>query len=261
MIRQLISNYQLRHSDYIFLSFPKSGRTWIRSILKQYLSVYYDISAPDSSNPFRRIGKRRRIPLILFTHAYPRSRDFRRTAQVIDKLYGRPVILQVRDPRAVVFAYYFQVNKRTNVQEAKSLNFQEFVHHPVMGIDRIIRFMNTVYDTRCKFSKFSMTRHEDNLTDTFGELTRLLRFLEIPVDTQILERVIRQTPDTTRAIESGKLPQLETSSRDTPPGPRPTSGQNDKANEYTDYLETEDLEYLERCMQTLNPVFGYHNII
>src|SRR5579871_3073579 len=39
--------FRTRHSDVFFLSFPKSGRTWVRMMLGRYLAQLMKLDVPD----------------------------------------------------------------------------------------------------------------------------------------------------------------------------------------------------------------------
>ncbi|TCK19459.1 sulfotransferase domain-containing protein [Thiogranum longum] len=255
MIRRIYNAYLWHRSEYFTLSFPKSGKTWIKNTLADYYSHYYATHGQITFSPLVRIGKKRQVPRIIFTHAMPRSASFKQTREMMENLAKKSVILHVRDPRNVALTYYFQVIKRANIAEAAELSFPEFLRHPVMGIDRIIRFMNAGYGLRHTYKKFMLTRYEDYLANTQPEIERTLNFLDTPIDSKILAGSLKNISDTTRLIENEQLPGL---------GPQLNSYTEDSAVEqkwdlpsYMNYIGNSDIKYLDKCMKQLNPDFGY----
>jgi hypothetical protein len=203
MKHSLINRVQLavhrRRSPFWFVSFPKSGRTWTKSVVENYVSRLYELPefTFEEFTPWVKQGPWRRVPRLTFIHPHCRDTDDKNTRDFIQKLSQKKVIVMVRDPRNVVFTYYFRLRKRMKDPEALSMPFASFVRDEKLGITRIIDFTNTWYKTSECFRESLYLRFEDVQTDPIQEISRFLRFLDLPVDQNLLSLIIRETPDTT----------------------------------------------------------------
>lgn len=151
------------------------------------------------------------------------------TDQLMDRIAGKKVIVLVRDPREVVYTYYFRLSKRFRDPRVKSMELAEFIRHPSFGIGRIVDFTNTWYDAKNRFRDFLFLRLEEVKVRPEEEIPRLLEFLGISVNMEVLREVLAATNDqTTRTIE------------------------DDSAT-----LSAEDLAFMENACLNLNPAIGY----
>ena len=102
---------KLRRASLVVVSYPKSGRTWIRALLSYVLQQAYDLDTEELLGNRNYQSLDARAPVAFFTHdTYPRQvyGDAR-----VEALYSsRKVILLVRDPRDVEVSDFFQVAYR-----------------------------------------------------------------------------------------------------------------------------------------------------
>src|SRR6266508_3831194 len=104
-------------ADAFVVSFPKSGRTWIRVFYFAYLAKLTGREFSWSSNAFPEFQK------IVFTHdrwehrLLPGWWDFIRGKHLVPPLARRKkkIVLIVRDPRDVVVSLHFHLMKRSHV--------------------------------------------------------------------------------------------------------------------------------------------------
>lgn len=196
--------YHRRRSPYWFVSFPKSGRTWTKSIVETYICRLYDLPpfTFEEFTPWIRPGLWRQVPRLTFAHPHCRDVHGKQTAVFMRKLMRKKVIVLVRDPRKVVYTYYFRLRKREKDPKALSLSLAEFVRDEEFGISRVIDFTNTWYNSGSKFRKFLCLRFEDIQGNPIQQISRILTFLDIPVENDLLSQVINETLDlTTQKIE------------------------------------------------------------
>jgi len=205
LIRRLGSFYLHKTSTYYFLSFPKSGRTWIKSFLANYYSNYLRIPLFYNFCPIVRLGKRKNIPGIIFMHPSHRDVSNEEQAKFTAKLVNKKIILLIRDPERVVFTYYHRLLKRMRDTEVATMNMQQFIRDPSLGISQIVSFMNYWYEARGTFKDFILVRYEDCVNDPEKEFERILNYLETPVVKKELELALVQSVDTTRKIEQNKF--------------------------------------------------------
>ena len=137
----------------IFVSFPKSGRTWLRVML-DYLQLPLEYSHVDS-------GHQKGIRY--------------------DKLDVRPeqyakqkVILLIRDPRDVVVSGYFQATRRKNIYSG---DISQFVRDPNHGIEKIVHFNKLWLAGAETMPDILVVRYEDCHANTAQQLKRIAQAL------------------------------------------------------------------------------------
>jgi len=122
--------YSLGVEMYVFVSYPKSGRTWLRVILAE-IGVAAEFTHLDAGVRKTEWGKR-----------YDQLD--------LPKVEGRLVFLH-RDPRDTVVSFFHEMTKRQQPPLARRLRFAvqgklppknlaDFVRSPRFGIEKIIRF-------------------------------------------------------------------------------------------------------------------------
>ena len=139
---------RLRRADAVVVSYPKSGRTWLRAMLSHLYHQRYDM--PDNElidcENFNKLEPR--IPAILFTHDGMNERWNRSTSTALQALAPKRIVFLVRDPRDVVVSQYFQLTKReteaagTDLRAADGSTKSLGTFVAGAELDRIIAFMN-----------------------------------------------------------------------------------------------------------------------
>lgn len=255
-------------SPYYFISFPKSGRTWVKSFLVNYYSCHFDIPLFYDFAPIWRSGVYNNIPRIMFSHARHRGDSEEDIVSFIRTLRCKKIIFLVRDPKRIVFTYYFRLVKRMEDQEASSMSLPEFIRHPSLGITEIVRFMNTWYSYHKEFREFQLLRYEDCLVDPRSQFQEMLEYLSAPIDAASVECALGRSVDTTRKIEEGGLVRDQGLVDDIRRGSQyfeSTDGSKgsikryhgDEAVFFSSFTPA-DLDYMRNELQKLAPVFGYH---
>ena len=146
-IKYYIRKYQNLDETY-FVSFPKSGRTWVR----MFLNHYYFNCYPFSITSRNRLFWDKKIPHLVFSHGAHDDlgdsavKDIENEATRIKKI---PNILLLRDPRDVIISYYFQITKRIPDSAAKNniMEISDIVSDENLGFKRIVDFMNIWYSS------------------------------------------------------------------------------------------------------------------
>ncbi len=163
-------------SDDVFLvSYPKSGRTWLRFLIGNYLSAnvldfpdsYQDLVTDIDANPLQ--GSQVCRPRFITSH-----RPF-------TSAYNR-VLYVVRDGRDVAVSYYFHLLKFKVL--TKETKFEDFVRR----IFDIALYGNITWSNHVNLwldnapSDFLLLRYEDIQGNTVDALTRILEFAGLSVD-------------------------------------------------------------------------------
>lgn len=179
LLEQSIRNYLEVFDDDIFLvSYPRSGNTWMRFLLGSLLYEEridwnnFEEYIPDIyRNTDKELKKLQRPRVLKSHHPY-------------DKRYNK-VIYLVRDVRDVLVSYYKFHLKFGKIKDGYSLD--EFIIDFVSGnLDDFGTWGENVEGwignrNKVKYG-FLLIRYEDLLDDTYGEIIKVLEFLNCKVE-------------------------------------------------------------------------------
>jgi hypothetical protein len=155
------------------VSYPKSGRTWLRVLIGGALCKQYGL---DDQLIFDRVQltEAAGLPPIHYTHDFAPRRHYQDLSRDKTLYSSTRVILLVRDPRDVVVSAYFQNTARTR-RFAGSLS--AFIRDDQFGIRKIVTFYNNWHASRHVPRDFFLLRYEALRTDTAHQLRQVLSFL------------------------------------------------------------------------------------
>lgn len=197
----------LRHADAVIISFPKSGRTFVRAMLSRLFQQRFGIDERKLLEFPLLLRAQSEVPRLLFTHAG----DAMRTADQIEfdpADYGHcRVVLLARHPGDVAVSRYHHLKHRSRDRARRRLAEQPietFVWSEEGGIPAIVRFMNQWAELARKRSDVGMVRYEDFLRDPRDALTDLASKIGLAAD----------EADIADAVEFGALPNLKQRERE-----------------------------------------------
>jgi hypothetical protein len=245
-----------RRAQAFLASFPKSGRTWLRFILANYLNITHDLGLHlDLSNMFavipnhaldsrrgfdawRTTGGQHGIPLVVASHE-PYSRYH---------FWRRPVIFVVRDVRDVMVSAYFHYTRHKRKFEGQ---VSDFIRDPVYGLESYIRYFNGWAEGLSHHSSFVIS-YEGLKANPRDITAKCLEFLGWAVDDEVLERAVAaSTFDAMRALELATgIPDhdYDRSDRDS------LRVRRGKVGDYRTVLSADDVAWIQKlCATELRP--------
>lgn len=182
--------------DAFLVSYPKSGRTWLRYILSCYFAESGRLGfEPDLRSMFHVlpnfdrdserglpafVGRETNIdtPLIAVSHRRFEPRLFA----------GKAAIILLRDPRDVcVSAYFHQTRHKQRFEGC----IGEFIEDDQYGIPALVRYHNG-WGEGLERGRTLAVSYERMSRDTASEIRLILDFLGRKIDETILERAIRR---------------------------------------------------------------------
>lgn len=242
-------------ADAYIISFPKSGRTWVRMLLAQVLAREYGLKL---NLDLYKMTLGRRIPNIATD---PRTGNYARLGsagdlKILHRFRNKKVIFLVRDPRDVLVSYYFEWNKRREMKYEKDIH--SFIRED-FTLPRIIAFMNLwAEEQRQHPEQFLQVSYESLHADTARELKRMLDFLQIPASEDTIPRAVEQSSfQSMLGMEKAQRFGDDHRLKPVNPTDRQTyKMRRGKVGGYVDYLTREDIHYIDQLLkEKLNPSF------
>lgn len=135
------------------VSFPKSGRTWLRVMLD---GLKLDAKYTHDGSGHSKTGHVEELQ--------PASEAFA----------GKTIVFLYRDPRDTVVSGYFQTAKRLGGYEG---TISDFIRDPRHGIEKIVRFNMEWLARGADLGKFHAVTYEDLKADTVGALSTIVGFV------------------------------------------------------------------------------------
>lgn len=216
------------------ISYPKSGRTWIRVILSKYSSTLYNVKI--NLDLFGLWKQNHKIPYFKEDETKIRNR-------IETQLKNKRIILLVRDPRDITVSFYFHATKRS--KEYKG-SLSDFIRNKKIGINKTINFINEIYKHREQFKDFLLVRYEDLRKDTTTEIRKILYFLGLKdINRKALtEAILFSSFENMKKLEKSNALQDVRLKPAHPDDPESYKVRRGKIGGYRDYLNSSDINYL-----------------
>jgi len=181
--------YKFLTAHWLIVSYPKSGRTWLRVMLSEYFVARYDLPEGSLIEFANFHYEDPQIPKIYFTH------DIRDTlltpAQVVrdrSAYRNKRLIFMVRDPRDVVVSMYFQ---RTRRDENFSGSVSDFVFGRVGGFETLLYFYKSWMESLPDISESLLVKYEDMKISPQQELSSVLSFMGFDPDPELVQAAVQ----------------------------------------------------------------------
>lgn len=180
---------EIKPADVMLVSFPRSGNTWVRAILVN-LIIFRDKSAKtkvDYNTIRKTIFYDKRCEMFngnnenlydLRLSVFPR---IIKTHNPFLKEYGRSIYI-IRDPRDIVISYYYflKYHKKREIP-----SFVEFMRNTIIDWCEHINSWNGRWDILLQYEQLKKNTHR--------EISRILDFLNINIDREIIDLAIKRS--------------------------------------------------------------------
>lgn len=251
-----------------FISFPKSGRTWVRLMLGKVFERYLGLEELDIDTLINIEMPGDKIPNIRFIHdddVFWKKPHELNTSKLEYK--DCKIIFLVRDPRDILVSSYFQKTKRNFDTLGQTNPFtgelSDYLYEEVGNFDTILRFY-TIWETNRHIPKdFLLVRYEDIHQNAYKELRRILKFIGLPeVNNEIVMEAVKWASfDRMHKLEitnpTKRNYRLKPANIDDRESYKTRRG---KVGGFYDYLTEDEIEYLNHKMRnSLSDFFGYNN--
>ena len=250
--QQHCSNYlfkrNFKNCDLLVMSFPKSGRTWIRTLLARVIQQSYNLpnlpvlSADEWCN--------QDWPKILFTHGNSPS-EGGYSVNLPDELFHdqRPFFLLVRDPRDILVSNYFHLTRRAKILQP-TFSLEEFVDHEVHGLNAILSFMSFWKENITFMPNAVVYDYEDIHQIPRQILKQLFGKLHIELQDSTLSNAIDFASfENMQAREAAGKNNLAATSTETPTDPESFKTRRGMIGGHLDYMSAELIEQISGVIE------------
>jgi hypothetical protein len=126
-------------SDIYVISYPKSGRTWLRTLIGRYLSLKYNLPENRILST-EAITSKSGLAKVSFTHdesEMTAQRPHTELSRDKQKYADKKIVLMGRGIKDTLVSAYFQATKRRNIFKG---TISEFIATEQFGIHKILTF-------------------------------------------------------------------------------------------------------------------------
>lgn len=246
--------------ETFIISYPKSGRTWLRSILGKYLQLKYQLpeqvmlkteQATHLSN----------LPIASFEHDGSAMLE-KKTSQELNysrqKYAESNVILLGRNLKDTLVSAYFQATKRINVFDG---SLSEFIRTDQFGIEKLLAFYDVWNQNKTIPKQFSFVSYENLHQDPINATRKILAFMgEKNIDEDALQSTIDYCAfDNMQKLEKQNAFGSNIMKAGDSADPESFKVRKGKVGGYTEYLSEEDEAYIDQKIQNAGFSFDLFN--
>jgi hypothetical protein len=175
-VTRLKDEYKKRNTDAFIISFPNSGRTWLRVLIGKTLCEKFGFPDDMIFDTYK-ITSKAEILRTQFIHDYSsiiEGYNYYELPTDKSEYAGKKVIFLVRDIKDILVSHYFHASKRSGSYTG---NISDFIRHDKYGAMKIITFYNIWYDNMSKPKDFLLVRYEDMHKSAEKSIASVLSFL------------------------------------------------------------------------------------
>lgn len=250
--RRLLPQYRsvrpaLSSADLFLVSYPKTGRTWLRMLIGRYLCERYSLDESRVlDTPW--LTTQAGLHSADFTHDgsnLKKERACRDYVSAGKAFADRRVLLLTRCIEDTMVSAWFQVTKRLQVYNG---SISEMLRDDRFGVEKFVRFYQTWYQQQRVPVSFALMSYEEMHADPAAALRQVLAFLgETDIDETTLTQAVEFCAfENMRRIESSqKLDQKAMQ----PGDPGDTDSHKVRrgvVGGFVDYLSDSDIDYVRR---------------
>lgn len=241
-------------ADLVIVSFPKSGRTWLRLLIGKALCDRYGLPEEQMLDTFA-LTKAAGLPPAVFSHdgaSNTEARHLNRLSRDKSEYAPKRVLLLVRDPRDVVTSCYFQATDRRDLFQG---SLSEFLRDPHYGIRKILTWYGIWERNRGVPREFRVVGYEDLKRDPLKTLRDVLEFIGV---TDLDDALVADAVEFSRFENMKKMEQqrrFESSRMQPGKGSEGNKVRRGKVGGFIDYMTPEDIAYCDAAISELGCPF------
>ena len=252
--KRVMNAWMFSTTQFIVVSYPKSGRTWLRAVLTFYFAERYGLEDPPLLEFANLHYLDSRIPKVFFAHDTARSATPDELTLDKSRYEKKHVLLLTRDPRDVCVSMYFH---RKNRYQDLDMPIFDFINGREGGLRTTIEYMNIWAAAFEKLSHSHCLSYESMHTEPHETLAKALRFLGKAPDPHAIDVAIQRARfDRLKSMEKdgtfggGRLKPADAADNDS------FKVRRGKVGGYTDYFDAQEQRDLgELVSESLSPFY------
>ncbi len=254
---KIINRWRNDIKTYI-ISYPKSGRTWLRILFGKAICEQFNLDETLLLETHL-LTRSAKINPTLFTHdgaGFGDKNSWNELATDKSFYRNKKVVFLVRDPKDVIVSSYFHVTKR---QRRFDGSISEFIRSDIYGIKKIVTFYKIWLDNQTIPKDFLLLKYENIHKDTSDVLRSLLTFTGVQ---NVPENTIETAVKFSDFENMRKLESSQTFSK-TSMQPGDTNDEESykvrkgKVGSYSEYLSQDDMNFINQVIEEAGHPFGY----
>lgn len=241
--------------DVFFISYPKSGRTWLRFLIGKALALQYQVDERFIPETYH-LTEMLDVPTMQFVHngadAHKANRyKYGALPKDQEKFAQNQIVFLIRDPRDILVSAYFWATVHTRLYEGEIGGFIRSDEH---GIRKIVEFYNIWHQNRHVPRSFYLVSYEALQRAPYETLADLFQHLAIVIEPAYLEEAISfsEFANMRRWEKQGKSRFLMPGNPQEPQSYKTRRGQ---IGGYRDILSTEDLAFIDTVIREMGCPF------
>lgn len=260
LIRRYKTNARIKNSKLIIISYPKSGRTWLRMLLCRYIAQKYKIT--NDLDLYRMTSKIKALMLTDMHHEQANHRSHLRPSDLVfdhQTFSNKHVVFLSRDPRDTAVSMYYQLTTREDADDDGFYQgtFTDLYQDNRYGLEKILAFNQMWLQNIEHVDNSLCITYENMLEDVIVVVQSVLTFMgEINIDTQILIEAIEYSKfENMKKLEkSGKInhSSLKKSLDNNYNASNATKVRKGGSGGYKNYLTDHDIKYTEEMINKYN---------
>lgn len=235
------------------ISYPKSGRTWLRAMIGHVLCSRTGLPLGELLNT-RRLTAAAGLETLKWHHggAALKSPCPRHDQLVFDPRFtGKSVVFVIRDPRDTLVSSYFEVTKRTASATDGSGPIAAFVRSPDRGILKWIAFHNLWHANLANLASFHLVRYEALHADPLAALRGVLSAIGLDdvTDEELARAVEFARFENLKRLESGGLVRAAALRPTDASDPDSYKVRKGRVGGYRESLAAEDIAFIDDTLR------------
>jgi Sulfotransferase domain len=177
---------------HVMLSYPKSGRTWIRFMVDSYLCKSFDLTCPNVFDAEKQLKNTHPIEWTHLTGAMIAKLPYWSIGpwNFDDAVRQAPWIILTRNFQATLASAYFQARDRIKVFTGTP---SQFLRDPRYGITKIVSFYNQLEELRPTLHNYHHFSYEQFTREPEQQLLRMIGNLSLRVDDTLINQVVEES--------------------------------------------------------------------
>ena len=258
-----IAFYRLRKAVFFWekpeifiISYPKTGRTWLRALIGKSLSLLNALPEKRLLNTeYMSIASH--LPRTVVTHDGSEMlarRYYRELDPGKSQYKNKKVLLLSRDVRDTLVSAYFHATKRIKVFEG---TISEFIRSEQYGAMKILTFYRQWYEARQIPKDLLFLRYEDLHRTPDATLMNVLTFLGVkqPAPEVVRSAIEYASFDNLKKAEAENRFSSSILSSTDGNDPQSAKVREGKVGKYSKYLNEEDIQYIDSLLNELGCEF------